>query len=158
VTAPRAWKARFLDALSKLGNVRAAAEIAGVDRSTAYRARSARGKAAERFCAAWDEALEEAYDRLEQEAWRRAIVGTQRPVFHKGEPVGTVTEYSDRLLELLLRAHRPGKYELRQRLEHSGPGGGPIAIDEPRDELAQKLLDMAERLEARAEEEGARDE
>ncbi len=50
------WRAAFLRALARLGNVRAAAEAAGVDASTAYSHR----KGDERFAARWDAAREKA--------------------------------------------------------------------------------------------------
>ena len=63
------------------------------------------------FDAQVEEAVEAATDRLEDEAFRRAHDGVQgRPVFNNGEIVGYLHEYSDRLLETLLRARRPDKY------------------------------------------------
>lgn len=54
-----------------------------------------------------------AADRLEQEAIRRAVDGTNKPVFFQGEIVGFEKEYSDTLLVLLLKAHKPDKYRER---------------------------------------------
>jgi len=88
--------ARFLDRLGDTGNVRAACEAAGVPRRTAYNWR----KRFATFAADWDEALENACDILEGEAWRRAI-----------------TQDSDRLLMFLLKAHRREKYSDRVELQ-----------------------------------------
>jgi hypothetical protein len=63
--------------------------------------------------ARWDEALEDAADRLEAEAFRRAVRGVDRPVVYRGERVGTVHEFSDALLMFLLKAARPEKYRDR---------------------------------------------
>lgn len=48
---------------------------------------------------------------LEDEAYRRAVTGVQKPVFQGGVQVGVITEYSDTLLALLLKANAPGKYK-----------------------------------------------
>ena len=50
-------------------------------------------------------------ETLEQEAVRRAREGVQKPVFYKGSQVGHVTEFSDRLMEILLKGHIPEKYK-----------------------------------------------
>lgn len=47
---------------------------------------------------------------LEDEAYRRAVLGTVKPVFQGGIQVGEITEYSDMLLTLLLKANNPSKY------------------------------------------------
>lgn len=114
------WRPRFISALRNSGNVRASCQAAGVERSTAYRAY----KQSKEFAAQWDEALEEAIDTLEAAAWQRARDGVTRrePVMYKGAQVGekVVTEYSDTLMTLLLKAHRPEKYRERVDMKHSG--------------------------------------
>lgn len=55
------------------------------------------------FAAAWAEAEETAIDALEKVARDRATEGK-----------------SDRMLEILLKAHRPEKYVERYKTEHSG--------------------------------------
>lgn len=72
------------------------------------------------FAAAWSDAVDEAIDRLEREAWRRAVEGLEEPVFYQGKVCGVVRRYSDRMLEMLLKAHRPEEYRERHTLEHSG--------------------------------------
>lgn len=47
---------------------------------------------------------------LEDEAYRRAVIGVKKPVYQGGEQVGTITEFSDSLLALLLKANAPEKY------------------------------------------------
>jgi hypothetical protein len=90
-------------------------------------------------------------DRLESAAIKRAVDGIQKLVITKsGDPVldprkhdidGTVkpewaedpwlyeTQYSDRILELLLRAKRPDEFRDRISQEVSGPGGSPVEVD-----------------------------
>lgn len=92
------WEAPFLDALREFGIVKHAAEEARVARRTVY----SRREKNEEFRAAWTYALEEACDILEFEARKRAIEG------------------SDRLLEFLLKAHRPEKYRDRHQIDLSG--------------------------------------
>ena len=60
-------------------------------------------------------------DDLELEARRRAVEGTERPVFYQGGEVGYVREYSDTLLIFLLKAHRPNKFRERVEHEHKVP-------------------------------------
>lgn len=115
-------RAKFLAVLRETCNVSEAAKAAGVARRTIYEWRYTD----EAFNADWEEAEQEAADRLEREAWRRAVEGTSKPVTFQGRITATYLEYSDRMLELLLKAHRPEKYKERVATEHSGPGGGPI--------------------------------
>lgn len=65
-------------------------------------------------------ALETAAEVLEQEAWRRAVTGTLKPVYQGGEQVGTVREYSNTLMIFLLKGANPEKYRERVQQQHSG--------------------------------------
>lgn len=100
------WKQAFLRALRKLGIVGYACSVAKVHRSTAYR----HYEKDPVFAKAWESALEDACDRLEQEAIRRACQGTAKPVFYKGDQCGSIQEYSDTLLIFMLKAYRPEKF------------------------------------------------
>ncbi len=106
----------FLETLATSANVSEACREASISRHTAYDRR----KADPAFARAWDEALESATDALEREARRRAVEGTLEPVFYRGEECGQVRKYSDRLLEILLKAHRPAKYRENHHVEHDG--------------------------------------
>lgn len=110
--ARRPWKERFLSALRLTGNVRAASAAAGVTRSTAYGQR----ETDQAFRQAFDDAREEAADRLEQEAFRRAHDGTRRPIGVNGK-THFIREYSDTLLIFLLKAARPQRYRDNHRVE-----------------------------------------
>ena len=96
----------FLDAYSRTGNITRSAEMAGIDRKTHYDWLNNDPSYPERF----QQAHEAACDRLELEARRRAEQGTVETIFYQGEPVGEKLNYSDMLLALLLRAHRPEKF------------------------------------------------
>lgn len=71
----------FLEALTATGVVASACRAAGVATATVY----ARRRTDADFAAAWDQALEDATDALEQEARRRAVEGIEEPIVHKGE-------------------------------------------------------------------------
>lgn len=116
----------FISVLSESCNVSEACRAAGIGRTTAYEWR----RDDLTFAAQWDEAEEEAADRLEREAWRRAVDGTDKPVTHQGVITATYKEYSDRMLEILLKAHRPEKFVEKVRNEHTGANGGPIQTEQ----------------------------
>lgn len=90
----------FVRVLAETCNVTEAARQAGVGRRTVYEWRDTDPA----FAAAWSDAEEAAADKLEQVAFERASAGQ-----------------SDRMLEILLKAHRP-KYRDKQGLELTGDG------------------------------------
>lgn len=57
---------------------------------------------------------------LEDEAVRRAHEGLRKAIRYKGKIVGYETEYSDTLLQALLKANAPDKFRDRQSVDHSG--------------------------------------
>lgn len=105
-----AAKANFLEAMGRLGTITAASRETGVPRSDHYF-----WMQDPEYVKAFREAEDIAIDAMEAEARRRAVQGTNRPVYQAGRQVGDVTEYSDQLLIVLLKAHRPEKY--RERVE-----------------------------------------
>ena len=90
-------------ALARTGDMRAAAAAAGVTRMAWMKAQEGDGE----FAAACLDAIEQAADAVEAEARRRALDGWDEPVFQKGEQVGVIRKYSDRLTEVLLKGRRP---------------------------------------------------
>lgn len=111
------WSPLFLCHLAECGNVSKAAQRAGISRTIAYRHRANN----EQFRKAWEDALEQAADVLEAEAWRRAVDGIEEPVgWYQGHAGGTVTRYSDTLLIFLLKAHRPDKFRERVDVKQDG--------------------------------------
>lgn len=105
---------KFIETLAETCNVSEACRAAGIGRSAAYQWKAEDPA----FGAAWKDAEEEATDKLEREAWRRAVEGTDKPVTFQGVICDTYKEYSDRMLELLLKAHRPDKFVEKRQLEH----------------------------------------
>lgn len=106
----------FLVAFAELGNITAAARSVGIDRRSHYDWLRSDPAYPDLFA----EAEEQAIESLEQEARRRAVHGTEEPVFWKGEQVGGVRKYSDTLLIFLLKGARPERYrerfDVRQQL------------------------------------------
>lgn len=113
---PEEARKRFLQAFERYGNVTRACKFARINRDTAYRWRQEN----EAFRHAWEHAREDAADTLEQEAWRRAVKGTKKPVYQGGELVGEIQEYSDTLLIFLMKAANPAKYRESVKQEHEG--------------------------------------
>ncbi len=114
-----------MKALRDSGIVREACEHARISRGQAYAAKHDD----EKFAAAWDEAMQEAVDRLEAVAQERAIDGWEEPVFYQGVACGTVHRRSDTLLMFLMKAHAPERFRdnyHNYHIEHSGPHGAPL--------------------------------
>jgi len=107
---------QFLEYLAETGNVSRSLKLVGTSPARIYALRNNDPV----FRQAWDEAEEIAADRLEQEAWRRAVEGFDEPVVSAGKLVRDedgnavmVRRFSDTLLLALLRARRPAKYNKR---------------------------------------------
>ncbi len=109
----------FLAALAQAPNVVLASQLAGIDRSTAYYYRRTDPAFRER----WAEAELEGAENLEAFAIHWAKRGLQEPVFHQGKVVGSKFVHSERMLELLLRAHMPWKYRPNYDGDAPPPGG-----------------------------------
>jgi len=120
------WREMFLDTFRNSGNVRAACMYADVARQTV----EAAYKRDDEFAAAYDEAEEEATDLLVAEAWNRARNG------------------SDRLLEFLLKGHRPSKYGDRVA-ETKVQVNVDIDGQKPTDAILGRIEQMSERLPSR---------
>jgi hypothetical protein len=98
-------KDRFIEELRTGATPAKAARAAGVSRSQAYNWR----EEDQVFDKAWVEAVAEGIDKLEDEAFRRAVDGhNARTVRDKdGNIISEMREYSDSLLTLLLKVRRP---------------------------------------------------
>jgi hypothetical protein len=120
------WVTPFLETFRENGNIKAAAKAANVNRSTVYDRKQSNAD----FAALFAEAEADAVDTLEEEAYRRAVTGTQEPVYYQGEVCGHVTRYSDTLLIVLLKARAPEKYRENAKVEHSGSVSQQIEIVE----------------------------
>lgn len=92
---------------------------AGMSRQAAYEWRTDD----EAFAKDWADAEQEAADKLEREAWRRAVEGTDKPISFQGVITASYKEYSDKMLEILLKAHRPEKFTDRSKVDLSNTDG-----------------------------------
>ncbi len=131
----------FLEQLGRTGSVTAAAEQAGLGRTQLYERR----RTHKRFAAAWDKALALGVERLHDDAMRRALEGDERPIVHKGELVATERRFDNRLLQFLLKAHKP-----------EFAGSAPVASESEQVSMARRLKAAAKRLEAHRTRQAAR--
>ena len=118
-------KRAFLTALAHTGNVTKAADIADIARSAHYQWLEADPV----YAAAYEDAMEQAAERLEAEAKRRAVEGVEEPVFYQGKQCGVIQRYSDALLMFLLKGAMPDKYKERTSTELTGAGGKDLRVE-----------------------------
>lgn len=88
----------FIRLLSEGVRVRAASAAVSISFATFYRMRNADPAFAKR----WEDAQRVTVQRLEDEAYRRAMNG------------------SDKLMEIMLKAHDPERYRERSEVRHAG--------------------------------------
>lgn len=129
-------KAAFLRAFARRGIVLDGVTAASVSKSTVKYWRDND----EWFEELYGAALEEAGDRVEAEAHRRAIDGIDVPVIYQGMPtmtedavtgekrVLTTKQYSDPLLALILKARKPEQYRENVKNTHSFEGQTGVLI------------------------------
>lgn len=102
-----------LDAVATGSEDKEACEWAGISVATLRR----RQKSDPEFAAAYAEARQTRIEVYRGEARRRALEGWEEPVFFRGQQVGAVRKFSDRMLEVLLRAEDPATFGDRQVVE-----------------------------------------
>lgn len=119
VDESRRQQVEFLDALrgnKQLGrlpmSVRAAADLVGINRRSVIRWKEKDPA----FASAYEDALEDSADVLEDEAVRRAVDGVPKAVYYMGEVVGREVVYSDDLLKFVLAGRRPERYRPNHQL------------------------------------------
>lgn len=116
-------KVKFIKKLKQTnGNVSKACQVISISRSAVY----VHKKEDTAFSELWDETIEQVLDEAEQEVYRRAVKGTNKPVFYKGVKIAALKEYSDRLLEFMLKAGRPEKF--RDRVDVNQKVSGSLDI------------------------------
>ena len=130
----RDWKPAFLEVLRATGNVTRAVQHVGQSRNQVHDVR----QRSKRFAAQWDDALEEATDLLEAEAWRRAVTGIDKPVYYQGKVVGSTKKYSDRLLMFLFEAYG---LQFRDGVKVKNPDATDIGVDRDREKRTMERLD-----------------
>lgn len=133
----RERKLSFLRAYANRGLARDGLIAAGIS----FTAFNNWKKKDEGFSEACGHAESLATDRLEAEAHRRAFDGYDKPVIYQGEITETYTEYSDSLMQTLLKGSNPEKY--KERKEHSGSIGRPMTLDtETKEDVVSSILGM----------------
>lgn len=157
----------FLKAFRIAKTITGASEKAGFYRLTHYRWH----KESPFYRQAFAEMKAAAADDLEEAATQRAVEGVRICKFTKdGTPLrdprkhdpetGEVkpewasdpwyyeTSFSDRLLELLLKAKKPDEFRERSSVEMSGPGGNPIELEAVRQMTLQNpaLVDQMHKM------------
>lgn len=70
---------------------------------------------------------------IEEEAYARAVIGWEEPVFYMGRIVGHIRKKSDALLTMLLKAEMPHKYRENINI-NANVRGGVLLLDQPMDE------------------------
>lgn len=113
----------FCEELTASCNVSKACKLIGVTRRTAYNWRDIYAE----FKTNWDNSIKIGAQALEDEALRRGFEGYDKPVYQQGMQVGTITEYSDTLAVLLLKAHNPERFRERTQTDLNVSGELDIA-------------------------------
>ncbi len=121
-------KAVFLEKLAEVPNEHRAALAAGV---TILEVRRAKKEDIE-FATACEMAKNLAVGFAEEEAFRRAVEGVPKQVWHQGIPVGTEQVYSDQLMGRILEANEE-RYERKSQVK------GEIGVNMNWFELVQEL-------------------
>lgn len=103
------WKSIFLASLKSTLNVSRAADVAGITRRAAYKARTEHAD----FAADWDEALEEVVDRIEAISMHQAL---------DPDPKNTVMRI------FMLKSRRPEVYKETVQNELVGKDGGDMVV------------------------------
>ena len=131
------YAARILSALAGGSPISVAIRQAGLSSTSYYKY----FKNDKEFQDQVDQAIEDGTDLLEEEAFRRAHDGVEKPVFQGGRMVGTVTEYSDGLLMFLLKGRRRRKFGDKQ--EVTGKDGKDLVPDGTFSEFARAMAELA---------------
>ena len=115
-------KAAFLRALVKHpNNIGLAADAAGQSRTYMY----ALAEKDPEFAQAWEDIDSRAVDAADEELYRRAVQGVDKPVFQGKELVGHIREFSDTLLIFFLKGRKPNVYNPVQKVAPTTPDGAP---------------------------------
>lgn len=131
-------KIRAVEAYAELGTVANAARAAGVCPQTITN----HMKLDPEFLEGMQIAQGEFRDKLEREAYRRAVEGWEEPVFSQrlGTQIGTVRRYSDGLLQFIMKKWMP---EYREKVQADVNITGGVLV------LAEARASSEEEFEAR---------
>ena len=116
------WQELFLSSLRDTGSLRKACAAAGITRGAVLKYMEQDTGEAEEFKLNYDHAIGDFNDSLEEAAYKRAVEGTETPVYNKlGEIVGYKTDFSDTLLVKLMEGNMPEKYGKKLKLSSDVP-------------------------------------
>ena len=134
---PDEWDQFFEAIVTSGGNVSRACERVRITRNTVYDKRDADPV----FAARLEQARERGIDTLEDEAVRRAFEGVEEPVgFFQGVSYEVRTNYSDALIQFLLKGNRPNKYRERISTENVNLDASKgLSAEEMRAQILKKL-------------------
>jgi hypothetical protein len=132
-----AVRVRFVHALSKLGNVAAAAALTRVSVGAFY----IRRRTDKAFAAEWDDALMVARDTFEDALRRRALEGIEHKVYRNGREISATRKFSDRLGIYVHQVldRRAQKIEQQRDAQQARQEAQRIETMEPL-ELARRIL------------------
>ena len=122
------WRKKFLEMLAQTSNVKKSARAAGVEPSTAYRARSSEAD----FARSWANALWEGYEHLEIEVLRRLREGDLL--------TGDGGKYDFANAIRLLTAHRENAARARAAQRNVSAAEVRASIDRKVDEIRLKVM------------------
>jgi hypothetical protein len=127
---------QFLEQYARCGNLTEAARKCRIDRNRHYD-----WLQDPEYEAKFANAYAQACDIVDGEIRRRGVTGILKPVFYKGEKVGSIREYSDTLLIFLAKGMMPDKYAqfIKGDIEHSGTISRAIDFAELSDEQLDTL-------------------
>jgi len=126
-------QAVFLDVYRKTRKQDVAAKAAGRTYEGFYGLRQ-KDKA---FQVQFETARAEIFEKLEEDAVRRAYEGVERAKYYQGEVIGTEMEYSDRMLQFMLERGWPERFAPTSRTEVTGKDGTPLI---PQNEMSDNEL------------------
>lgn len=106
------WPHEWLICLLKGNTVHDCCRLVGVHRTTVYKLRDRDPT----FREAWQEVKRRKIERLEQSTWERATDGWLEPVFQRGEEVGRIRKYDNRLSTWLLERAMRKQYHLKEEV------------------------------------------
>ena len=115
-------------------SVRMACDKVGISRTTVKNWRQTDSV----FSSAYDDAMEDGVDVVEDEAVRRAVQGVTRAVYHAGEVVGHEQNYSDGLLQFILAGRRSAVYGRRPEVANQIN----LSLEAPSDRDVAKALTL----------------
>ncbi|TSA41006.1 MAG: hypothetical protein D4R57_01165 [Verrucomicrobiales bacterium] len=118
------WQKKYIAALRLKGNISLACLAAKVSRSTVNEYREADPV----FNALCEDALNFNDDLVEGRAYQLGVEGFMEPVFQGGMCVGYKRVFSERLLEVMLKARKPNKFDTGKKLNITTTGGNTTPV------------------------------